>query len=236
MTVYKQRGDGRIAGDLIVYIDDLRISCPDLLLLWEAFQQVASRLNFLGMQHAARKLQDMTKEPGAWAGSVVNTEYGVFILTSQEKWDKTKRILNELKTQVEEGKLNTVDLLSWRGFLIYVSRTYHMMKPYLKGLHLTVDSWQPECGADGWKSRNADIDLLRRENKGCERVMEKPAEALEWVSPVDRLAGDVDTLLELCSDDHPPKCRMQVTEVDAVFYVGGDASKVGYGSVAQRKT
>ena len=234
--VYKQRFDGRIAGDLIVYIDDLRISCPDLLLLWEAVQQVASRLNFLGMQHAARKLRDMTQKPGPWAGSVVNTEDGVFILTSQEKWDKTRRILKELEAQVKEGKINTVDLLSWRGFLIYVSRTYHMMKPYLKGLHLTVDSWRPERGSDGWKLRNADIDLLRRENEGFERVIEKPEGAPEWVAPVDRLAGDVHALLELCSADHPPKRRMRVTEMDAVFYVGGDASKVGYGSAAQRKT
>ena len=56
------------------------------------------------------------------------------------------------------------------------------------------------------------------------------------MSPVDRLAGDVEALLELCSDDHPPKRRMRVMEVDSVFYVGGDASKVGYGSAAQRKT
>ena len=234
--VFKQRTDGRIAGDLIVYIDDLRISCPDLLLLWEAVQQVASRLNFLGMQHAARKLRDMTQEPGPWAGSVVNTEEGVFILTSQEKWDKTKRILRELRTQVKEGKLNTADLLSWRGFLIYVSRTYHMMKPYLKGLHLTIDSWRPERGSDGWKLRNADMDLLRRENEGNVRIMEQLGEAPEWVKPVKRLAGDVEALLELCKDAHPPKRRVRVTEVDAVFYVGGDASKVGYGSAAQRKT
>ena len=46
----------------------------------------------------------------------------------------------------------------------------------------------------------------------------------------------MDALLELCSNDHPPKRRMRVTEVDAVFYVGGDASKVGYGLEAQQKT
>ena len=95
---------------------------------------MASRLNFLGMQHAAQKLRDLLHTPGPWAGSVVNTEGGVFLLTSQEKWDKTRKILRELKSQVAAGKINTADLLSWRGFLIYVSRTYHMMKPYLKGV------------------------------------------------------------------------------------------------------
>ena len=234
--VYKRRFDGRIAGDLIVYIDDLRLSCPDLILLWEAVQQVASRLNFLGMQHAARKLRDLSHTPGPWAGSVVSTEGGVFLLTSQEKWDKTRKILLDLKTQVDSGRINTAELLSWRGFLIYVSRTYHMMKPYLKGLHLTVDSWRPLRGPDGWKLRNADIDLLRRANEGEDVKPSLPAEAPAWLEPVPRLTGDLDALLELCSDERPPRRRVRVQDVDSVFYVGGDASKVGYGSAMQQKT
>ena len=234
--VYKRRYDGRIAGDLIVYIDDLRLSCPDMILLWAAVQQVASRLNFLGMQHAARKLRDLSCTPGPWAGSVVNTEDGVHLLTSQEKWDKTKKILSELKVQVAAGKVCTADLLSWRGFLIYVSRTYHMMKPYLKGLHLTVDSWRFGRDAEGWKLRNADIDLLRRENADLSSKIILPAEAPDWLTPVPRLAGDVDALLELCSSAKPPSRRVRVEKVNSVFYVGGDASKVGYGSAMQRKT
>ena len=234
--VYKERFDGRIAGDLIIYIDDLRLSCPDMIILWEAVQQVASRLNFLGMQHAARKLRDLSCTPGPWAGSVVNTDDGVHLLTSQEKWDKTRRILLDLKSQIETGKICTADLLSWRGFLIYVSRTYHMMKPYLKGLHLTVDSWRPARGADGWKLRNADIDLLRRNNEGVEDRTVLPAEAPAWLKPVPRLAGDVDALLELCASSKPPRRRVRVEKFDSVFYVGGDASKVGYGSAMQKKT
>jgi hypothetical protein len=30
---------------------------------------------------------------------------------------------------------------SYLGFLIYVSRTYSSMVPYLKGIHLTLDIW-----------------------------------------------------------------------------------------------
>ena len=32
---------------------------------------------------------------------------------------------------------------SIRGLLVYVSKTYKDMIPYLKGLHLTLDSWRP---------------------------------------------------------------------------------------------
>ena len=91
-------------------------------------------------------------------------------------------------------------------------------------------------GADGWKLRNAYIDLLRRENEGAEIKQALPAEAPAWLEPVPRLAGDLDALLELCASAKPPRRRVQVEEVNSVFYVGGDASNVGYGSAMQRKT
>jgi hypothetical protein len=30
----------------------------------------------------------------------------------------------------------------YRGFVVYVLRTYPAMVPYLNGIHLTIDSWQ----------------------------------------------------------------------------------------------
>ena len=34
--------------------------------------------------------------------------------------------------------------IEWiRGFLVYVAREYRDMNLYLKGLHLTLDSWRP---------------------------------------------------------------------------------------------
>jgi hypothetical protein len=43
------------------------------------------------------------------------------------------------------------ELESCRGFLVYVTRTYGAMVPYLKGVHHTLDSWRPERDVDGWK-------------------------------------------------------------------------------------
>ena len=37
------------------------------------------------------------------------------------------------------------------GFLLYVTRTYPSMVPYLKGIHLTLDSWRPQRDSEGWK-------------------------------------------------------------------------------------
>ena len=37
------------------------------------------------------------------------------------------------------------------GFLIYVTIKYRDINPYLKGLHLTLDSWIPYRDKDGCK-------------------------------------------------------------------------------------
>ena len=113
---------------------------------------VAMRLNHLGLQHAARKLRELMQDAGAWAGSVVHTSDGVYLLVSMKRWEKTKFILDELASELnEQGSLDYKNLLSRRGFLIYVARTYVAMKPYLKGIHQTVDSWRGNQGKDGWK-------------------------------------------------------------------------------------
>jgi hypothetical protein len=41
---------------------------------------------------------------------------------------------------------------SYRGFLMDVSRTYSDMVPYLKGIHLMIDSWHPHWDEDDWKN------------------------------------------------------------------------------------
>jgi len=53
--VYKVRKDGRIAGNLFVYIDDLRISRVSEESCWEGAHQMSSRMSWLGIQDAPRK-------------------------------------------------------------------------------------------------------------------------------------------------------------------------------------
>ncbi len=72
-------------------------------------------------------------------------------MVSQEKWDKTKLLIAQLAEMIPKGPLPLQRLLEIRGFLMYVVRTYTWLNPYIKGLHLTVDSWQPERVVDGFK-------------------------------------------------------------------------------------
>lgn len=76
----------------------------------------------------------------------------VTVLVSEEKWQKTKVWIDWVleSLQDEEGILHK-ELEKCRGFLIYVSRTYLAFKPYLRGLHKTIDSWRPCRDEDSWK-------------------------------------------------------------------------------------
>jgi hypothetical protein len=89
---------------------------------------------------------------GPWAGTVTHTASGrVLGMVSQVKWDKTKLLIAELGEMIPKGPLPLQRLLEIRGFLMYVVRTYPWLNPYIKGLHLTVDSWQPRRAEDGLK-------------------------------------------------------------------------------------
>ena len=48
-------------------------------------------------------------------------------------------------------QLSHKELLSDHGFLVYVTRTYPAMVPYLKGFHLTIEIWQGGRNIEGWK-------------------------------------------------------------------------------------
>ena len=53
--------------------------------------------------------------------------------------------------------LDYEELQSNRGFLNYVFDTYRSFIPFLKVIHLTLDSWCPHMGSEGWKQ---DLDGL----------------------------------------------------------------------------
>jgi hypothetical protein len=240
--VYKLHPSGAIANDKHTYIDDLRLTGRTLKELWRSCQMVASRLNHLGLQHAARKLRELMQDAGAWAGSVVHTSDGVYLLVSLKRWEKTKYILDELATELEErGSLDHQNLLSRRGFLIYVARTYISMKPYLKGLHQTIDSWRGNQDEDGWKlSKKAmkarDEQEMHWGRRAFEEDMDSEQRVVDntippsQVKPAPRLKADLAALKALCSGEEPVKRRIRVKESWGVAYGFGDASGAGGGT------
>ena len=57
----------------------------------------------------------------------------------------------------------------YRGYLIYLCRTYPAINPYLKGIHLTLDSWRPWRKDDGWRMTLAELRAAMAE-KGDESL------------------------------------------------------------------
>jgi len=146
--VYKIRVvDGCVACEILIFVDDIRITGPTRWECWRAGQRAAKILTFLGLQDAARKTRDALRDPGPWAGAIINTkDDGVFCLISQEKWIKLKSLLSETHTllQADPERIPRKRLEQIRGFLQYVVSTYQAMTPYLIGFHLTIDGWRSE--------------------------------------------------------------------------------------------
>jgi len=75
------------------------------------------------------------------------------VLLSQDRWEKTWEIITRMARTLKDdhGLFDFKKLESERGSLVYVMRTYPAMKPYLRGIHATLDSWQPNQDKEGWK-------------------------------------------------------------------------------------
>jgi hypothetical protein len=79
-------------------------------------------------------------------------EDGVYVLTLEEKWKRLKEIVRKWLAELDKGSvdLNHKELISDRGFLVYVTRAYPVMIPYVKGFHLTAEMWRGNRDEDGW--------------------------------------------------------------------------------------
>ena len=102
--VAKIRTDGEISSDIFLYIDDCRITGANEEVCWRAARRFGSRCNYLGIQDAARKRKEPDLKPGPWAGTVTHTAEGVVGKISQEKWEKTKVLIQRLHVLVEENE------------------------------------------------------------------------------------------------------------------------------------
>ena len=239
--VCKVRMDGILASDINIYVDDIRTTASSEAECWKASQRVSSVLGYLGLQDAARKRRRPGQGGAAWAGSVVHTVYGQVTRTvSQEKWDKTRKIVAWMKEVIESGadEIDYKTLESYRGFLVYVARTYPGMKPFLKGIHATLDSWRGGRDEDGWRTDNKRNHVEREEvNEGrfepkiggaaAFGSQDKPPRKV-WM--VNRFKYDVEALEDLTSFDVPPHQLVRATKTGRAVYGFGDASGTGFGA------
>ena len=175
-------------------------------------------------------------------------------MVSQEKWDKTKWLIQEMVIMVEQDCLPLARLLQIQGFLmyVYVVCMYPWINPYMKGLHLTIDSWRPFRGVDGFKLRGKELENALTwgldRDMPCRRAKDEMDEeggphvllmALRGssddkppveVKPVARFIDDLAYLTQLTQADTPPKQLYRAKHALALFVIG-NASRKAKGAV-----
>lgn len=240
------------ASDVIIYVDDFRPYGSSELKCRAAAKRVAKIIQYLGLQDAPRKYRPPNQKPGPWCGSFVAVKGDcVWAYVSQKKWDKGKQYVTTWLKQVQDAvdldespELEHKPLEQGRGFLVYLSRTYTSIVPYLKGIHLSLDSWRDGRDRDGWKVRmNArrindedplEVDSLQHgafSVKGKLKTdIPKPP---KFIMAVPRLHNDLKALHSFFDSDTPPWRFVRGKTIYLVRYGFGDASKSGFGSTIE---
>jgi hypothetical protein len=232
-----------IAGNFEHYVDDIRTSHATEEGCVLVSRKIASTCNYLGIQDAARKRHFPSKKPRVWCGAKTATDdKGLYTSTTQVKWDKGKNIisgwLNELLS-LEDNTLLRKPMLSGRGFLVHLSRTYPALVPFMKGVHHTLESWRRGRTADGWKFTRddwrvflSDISEVKSEYQVLmnEYLAEGEKDAPLRVKGVKRLERDLRSMLEIMKSTIPPLRLIRGPGLAYVLYGFGDASGAGFGS------
>jgi len=125
---------------------------------------------------------------------------------------------------VRDATFNHKDLEQKRGFLVYITRTYPSLTPFLKGIHLTLDSWRAGRDSEGWRIQ-AQV-AARFEVDPPPQATAPPT----VVTAVPRLAQDLSSLLSLMSSEEPPQRVVRSKSIMVAIYGFGDASGAGFGS------
>jgi hypothetical protein len=143
--------EGHVAGDVVTFIDDVRVSGYSKANCWSVYRQFASRIQFLGMQNAPRKFRPPSQtNAGAWTGTIFKISSDLITKSvSQEKWDKGREMVERLLSTMLKVKdsrplLDRRSLEKETGFLNHLSMTFEVVTPFLKGFYLTLKSWRSQ--------------------------------------------------------------------------------------------
>jgi hypothetical protein len=144
-------------------------------------------------------------------------------------------LLEWLDERTEEGSIPRKHFLGVRGYLVYVSMTYLSIEPYMKGIHVTAESWRDNCDMDGWRINEPEAKLLTLDEETGEYIMEEDAggetseDPPSDLKPVPRLTFDVRAFQAILKWPTPIMRLLRPQSWVKVLYGFGDASGSGYG-------
>ena len=238
-TVYKWDNLSKmIAGDIKAFVDDLRVIGHSLENAWSIARQVATRLQYLGIQDAPRKRRI---DHGPWVGTIYHTSSEKLQKSvTQKKWDKACKYIEELQTSLSQNVDTMLDykwLEQIRGFFCHLAMTYEILFPFLKGFHLTLASFLPKRDKEGWKMQdsvwsayltqhNISSSIFCPVNPEDKHHLNPP----KHIEPVPRFWKDFKVLKQFFSLSIPPLVTIRSTKILLVLHGFVDASKSGFGS------
>ena len=227
-----------LAGAVVTFVDDGRGSGKNVEHVWAVLHRCATRLQHLGIQVAIRKIRPPAPgiPPGAWTGTIIEVlPEGIFKTVAQNKWEKARAIIQSILQELKEkGDLQYKPLESKRGFLVHMASTFKAINPYLKGVHLTLDSWRANRDDEGWKMKSKAwstyLEGIEDDDLREEVAALGSAGHPEKVNAVPRLQGDLKVLESFFSSDKPTRVCVRPSWYTQVVLSFGDASGNGFGS------
>ncbi|KAI2511896.1 hypothetical protein MHU86_2412 [Fragilaria crotonensis] len=238
---------GRMSGDIITFVDDVRIVGASKEHCHRVHRQFTSRMQYLGIQDAPRKFRPPSQDQaGAWTGTIFKiTKHDITKSVSQEKWMKGKLIIENLYSLIREHPLerpliNRKELERQTGFLNHLTMTFDDMTPFLKGFYLTLNSWRGKRDPDDWKMddkiwmkclvaqmENGSITEPEFNNE-VNSVLDRgcPVE----VTASTRLGDDLRALTAMFDTKVVPEVKLRSKDIVSLIYGFGDASGTGLGA------
>eukprot|EP00957_Ditylum_brightwellii_P044850 3402450-Ditylum_brightwellii.AAC.1 len=202
----------RVANNFITYFDNIRKTGNSKDACFLVTHRVMLVLNYLEQQDSPQKHRHPSQQAGLLAGvlSRVIPKTRIFGLLSWIKWDKLKFVIRSWYKMIVaaraksrepefDQKLTEKDL----GFVIPLTMTYLPIGSYLKGIHLTLDSWHLNQDKNDWQQSNRELMSLSKHLSlpHCQEI-----KAPKMVRAVPRLKQDLEALLELTNFVKLPLC------------------------------
>ena len=239
---------GHLAGDVVTFVDDVRVTGFSKENCWAVYHQFASRVQYLGMQNAPRKFRAPSQvDAGAWTGTIfrVGTDH-ITKSVSQEKWDKGREMIERHLLGIGQSPdarpfLDRRRLEKETGFLNHLSMTFETMVPFLKGFYLTLNSWREGRDENDWKMspKRWKVILFAKAANGTVSDEEVDVEldrhndvkgAPKLVRASPGFKGDVEALGFMMGRTSVPKVSIRSKTVVTIVYGFGDASGSGLGA------
>ena len=238
---------GVVAGDVVTFVDDVRITGYSKENCHMVHRQFASKFQWLGMQDAPRKFRPPSQlHAGAWTGTIFKvTPTDITKSVSQEKWDKGRSLVLSLLELCDTAPnqrplLNRKSVEKDTGFLNHLSMTFEVVTPYLKGLYLTLNSWRSHRDDEDWKVSEKqwrkillarhDLGNISSEEWANGEREDDNQEAPTMVTASPSLINDVKALAEIFEQASVPVVSVRCRKLLTVVYGFGDASGTGLGS------